>query len=200
MLCEQGEYKPVLSNKQQRSRDQQACPRVHLQASFTPLCAPHCSQVEAALCQHPGVAVAAVFAVPDTRMGERVAAVVVVRPGWGWQGLLLPEMQAQHAQHAEQAQVQNASNQGHTQQALHQEARQGQQTQQQQQGQQQHNTESTLSADVLCAFCRTGALGGADARGGSQTKVRVPVRLAVICPSTHQLLLCLAPAEQASQV
>ncbi len=38
-------------------------------------------EVEAALYEHPGVLQAAVFGVPDDRLGERVAAVVVPRPG-----------------------------------------------------------------------------------------------------------------------
>lgn len=38
-------------------------------------------EVEEAVCAHPAVAEAAVIGVPDTRWGERVHAVVVVRPG-----------------------------------------------------------------------------------------------------------------------
>ncbi|MGI8757446.1 MAG: class I adenylate-forming enzyme family protein [Acidimicrobiales bacterium] len=37
----------------------------------------YCSEVEAAIYEHPGVAEAAVFALPDERLGEAVAAVVV---------------------------------------------------------------------------------------------------------------------------
>jgi acyl-CoA synthetase (AMP-forming)/AMP-acid ligase II len=39
------------------------------------------AEVEAALCEHPAVAEAAVFGIPDDRWGERVNAVVVLRPG-----------------------------------------------------------------------------------------------------------------------
>ena len=41
----------------------------------------YCSEVEAAIYQHPGVAEAAVFAVPEERLGEAVAAVVVPATG-----------------------------------------------------------------------------------------------------------------------
>jgi len=40
-----------------------------------------CSHVEAALCEHPAVAEAIVFGVPDERMGEQPAAVVVRHAG-----------------------------------------------------------------------------------------------------------------------
>ncbi len=40
-----------------------------------------CSEVESAIYEHPGVAEAAVFGVPDDRLGEDVAAAVVLRPG-----------------------------------------------------------------------------------------------------------------------
>ena len=40
----------------------------------------YCSEVEAAIYRHPDVAEAAVFGVPDERLGENVAAVVVLRP------------------------------------------------------------------------------------------------------------------------
>ncbi|MDE0224234.1 MAG: class I adenylate-forming enzyme family protein [Gammaproteobacteria bacterium] len=42
-----------------------------------------CQEVEAVLYQHPGVAECAVFGVPDERLGEAVAAVVMLRPGSG---------------------------------------------------------------------------------------------------------------------
>jgi long-chain acyl-CoA synthetase len=41
----------------------------------------YCAEVEAAIYEHDAVAEAAVFGVPDERLGEDVAAVVVVRPG-----------------------------------------------------------------------------------------------------------------------
>ena len=41
----------------------------------------YCSEVEAAIYEHDAVAEAAVFGVPDERLGEEVAAVVVLRPG-----------------------------------------------------------------------------------------------------------------------
>lgn len=40
-----------------------------------------CQEVEAVLYQHPDVAECAVFGVPDARLGEAVAAVVMARPG-----------------------------------------------------------------------------------------------------------------------
>jgi long-chain acyl-CoA synthetase len=41
----------------------------------------YCSEVEAVLHRHPGVAEAAVIGLPDERLGETVAAVIVPRPG-----------------------------------------------------------------------------------------------------------------------
>jgi hypothetical protein len=41
----------------------------------------YCSEVEAVLHSHPDVAQAAVFGIPNTVMGELVAAAVVLRPG-----------------------------------------------------------------------------------------------------------------------
>ncbi len=41
----------------------------------------YCSEVEAAIYEHPDVAEAAVFGVPDERLGEDVAAAVVARDG-----------------------------------------------------------------------------------------------------------------------
>jgi long-chain acyl-CoA synthetase len=41
----------------------------------------YCSEVEAAIYEHPDVAEAAVFGMPDERLGESVAAAVVLRPG-----------------------------------------------------------------------------------------------------------------------
>jgi acyl-CoA synthetase (AMP-forming)/AMP-acid ligase II len=40
----------------------------------------YCSEVEAAIYEHPAIAEAAVFGVPDERLGETVAAAVVLRP------------------------------------------------------------------------------------------------------------------------
>ena len=40
----------------------------------------YCSEVEAAIYHHPSIAEAAVFGVPDERLGEEVAAVLVLRP------------------------------------------------------------------------------------------------------------------------
>jgi long-chain acyl-CoA synthetase len=41
----------------------------------------YCAEVEATLHQHPSVAECCVFGVPDARLGEEVAAAVVLRPG-----------------------------------------------------------------------------------------------------------------------
>jgi long-chain acyl-CoA synthetase len=41
----------------------------------------YCSEVEAAIYEHPEVAEAAVFGIPDDRLGEAVAAAIVLRPG-----------------------------------------------------------------------------------------------------------------------
>ncbi len=41
----------------------------------------YCSEVEAAIYEHPAIAEAAVFGVPDDRLGETVAAAIVLRPG-----------------------------------------------------------------------------------------------------------------------
>ena len=41
----------------------------------------YCSEVEAAIYEHDGVAEAAVFGVPDERLGEEVGAVIVLRDG-----------------------------------------------------------------------------------------------------------------------
>jgi acyl-CoA synthetase (AMP-forming)/AMP-acid ligase II len=43
----------------------------------------YCSEVEAAIYEHPEVAEAAVFGIPDDRLGEAVAAAIVLRPGAG---------------------------------------------------------------------------------------------------------------------
>ena len=41
----------------------------------------YCSEVESAIYEHPAVAEAAVFGLPDDRLGETVAAAVVLRSG-----------------------------------------------------------------------------------------------------------------------
>jgi long-chain acyl-CoA synthetase len=41
----------------------------------------YCSEVESAIYEHPAIAEAAVFGIPDDRLGEDVAAAVVLRPG-----------------------------------------------------------------------------------------------------------------------
>ena len=46
----------------------------------------HAGEVEAALASHVAVAGAAVVALPDARLGEAVAALVVLRPGVRWVG------------------------------------------------------------------------------------------------------------------
>ncbi len=51
----------------------------------------YCSEVEAAIYEHPDIAEAAVFGVPDERLGEDVAAAIVVRDG---AALTAPELQA----------------------------------------------------------------------------------------------------------
>ena len=42
----------------------------------------YCAEVEAAIFEHPAVADVAVFGLPDARLGEEVAAVVNVKPGF----------------------------------------------------------------------------------------------------------------------
>eukprot|EP00967_Tisochrysis_lutea_P093950 scaffold136251_cov17-Tisochrysis_lutea.AAC.1 len=88
-------------------------------------------RVEAALCQHPGVAAAAVFGVPDARMGEVVAAAVALQPGWDWKGLVL-------GQEAGRAAARPLQDQGLS--SI------GEQQQQQQQQQQQHRHHQGLAA------------------------------------------------------
>ncbi|KAL4436917.1 hypothetical protein ABPG75_004056 [Micractinium tetrahymenae] len=46
----------------------------------------HAWEVERALAGHPGVALAAVVGAADWRLGEAVAAAVVLRPSWRWAG------------------------------------------------------------------------------------------------------------------
>ncbi len=56
----------------------------------------YCAEVEAALYRHPAVAECCVFAVPDERLGEEVAAAVVLRPGQQLFGEDLREECARH--------------------------------------------------------------------------------------------------------
>ena len=55
-----------------------------------------CQEVEAVLYQHPDVAECAVFGVPDTRLGETVAAVVMPRPGTRLGAQALKRYAAEH--------------------------------------------------------------------------------------------------------
>ena len=55
-----------------------------------------CQEVEAVLYEHPAILEAAVFGVPDERLGETVATVVVVRPGMA---LTIEDVQAFAADH-----------------------------------------------------------------------------------------------------
>jgi long-chain acyl-CoA synthetase len=55
-----------------------------------------CIEVEAALYQHPDVAEAAVFGVPDERLGETVACVLVLREGAALDAAALREFLAAH--------------------------------------------------------------------------------------------------------
>jgi long-chain acyl-CoA synthetase len=55
-----------------------------------------CIEVEAALYQHPDVAEAAVFGVPDERLGETVACVLVLREGAALDAAALREFLAEH--------------------------------------------------------------------------------------------------------
>ncbi|CAI5506974.1 unnamed protein product [Closterium sp. Naga37s-1] len=46
-----------------------------------------CAEVEEAVRAHPGVAAAAAAGVPDERMGEAVAVLLQLKPGWVWSGV-----------------------------------------------------------------------------------------------------------------
>ncbi|CAI7838673.1 unnamed protein product, partial [Closterium sp. NIES-54] len=46
-----------------------------------------CAEVEEAVRAHPGVVGAAAAGVPDERMGEAVAVLLVLKPGWVWSGI-----------------------------------------------------------------------------------------------------------------
>jgi long-chain acyl-CoA synthetase len=41
----------------------------------------YCSEVESAIYKHPAIAEAAVFGIPDERLGEEVGAALLLRPG-----------------------------------------------------------------------------------------------------------------------
>jgi long-chain acyl-CoA synthetase len=56
----------------------------------------YCAEVEAAMHHHPAVAECCVFGVPDARLGEEVAAAVVLRPGYH---LTAEELRAHCADH-----------------------------------------------------------------------------------------------------
>lgn len=55
-----------------------------------------CTQVEAAIHQHPGVLESAVFGVPDDEWGEAVKAVVVMKPGYAATEREIIDVAAQH--------------------------------------------------------------------------------------------------------
>jgi long-chain acyl-CoA synthetase len=56
----------------------------------------YCAEVEAAMYHHPAIAECCVFGVPDARLGEEVAAAIVLRPG---AALTADEMRAHCANH-----------------------------------------------------------------------------------------------------
>jgi acyl-activating enzyme 14 len=63
----------------------------------------HAAEVEGVLLTHPAVAAAAVFGLEHRRLGEQVAAAVVLQPGWGWGDagtVLLPQQQPHDSQAA----------------------------------------------------------------------------------------------------
>lgn len=49
----------------------------------------YASEVESALASHPAVRAAVIVGLPDSRLGECVAAVVILQPGWKWRGATL---------------------------------------------------------------------------------------------------------------
>ena len=63
----------------------------------------HAWEVERCLAAHPAVAMAAVVGAADWRLGEAVAAAVVLRPGWRWRGERCQVLLAAHGQAAGQA-------------------------------------------------------------------------------------------------
>jgi acyl-activating enzyme 14 len=64
----------------------------------------HAAEVEGVLLRHAGVAAAAVVGLPHVRLGEQVAAAVVLREGWSWQEA--GNSQQQHPQQQHQLQLQ----------------------------------------------------------------------------------------------
>jgi acyl-CoA synthetase (AMP-forming)/AMP-acid ligase II len=46
----------------------------------------HAAEVECVLLSHPAVAAAAAFGLDHSRLGEQVAAAVLLQPGWAWGG------------------------------------------------------------------------------------------------------------------
>lgn len=63
----------------------------------------HAWEVERCLADHPAVAMAAVVGAADWRLGEAVAAAVVLRPGWRWHGARCQVLLAPHGQAAGRA-------------------------------------------------------------------------------------------------
>lgn len=63
----------------------------------------HAWEVERCLADHPAVAMAAVVGAADWRLGEAVAAAVVLRPGWRWSGARCQVLLAPHGQAAGRA-------------------------------------------------------------------------------------------------
>mmetsp|Transcript_11081 Transcript_11081/g.31363 ORF Transcript_11081/g.31363 Transcript_11081/m.31363 type:complete len:168 (-) Transcript_11081:1516-2019(-) len=54
----------------------------------------HASEVEAVVRAHPGVAAAAVVGLPDRALGEKVACMLQLSPGWGWEAAADPAQDA----------------------------------------------------------------------------------------------------------
>jgi acyl-activating enzyme 14 len=75
----------------------------------------HAAEVEGVLLRHPGLAAAAVIGLPHVRLGEQVAAAVVLRDGWHWQeaGDGLQQQQQQQQQGLQQQVVDVAVLQQH---------------------------------------------------------------------------------------
>jgi long-chain acyl-CoA synthetase len=64
----------------------------------------YCAEVEAAMHHHPAIAECCVFGVPDARLGEDVAAAVVLRPG---EALTADELRAHCSQHLSRHKIPN---------------------------------------------------------------------------------------------